>query len=88
LWLGKVSFSLYMTQWILYRVFLWSCDAWVSAQGPIVGAFVLTLLMICFLAVAWAVYELVERPSHRLARRLAASAIAEHPSGRIPVTAG
>jgi peptidoglycan/LPS O-acetylase OafA/YrhL len=59
LWLGKVSYSLYLTHWLVFR-------ALTTALGP-AGAYAGLVLV---LPVAWIVWRCVERPSIALSRRV------------------
>ncbi len=71
LWLGKVSFSLYLTQLSLENLFLYLAYGRLRLQSIEVKASALVLLCGLFLAVAYLCFRFVERPMHRLARRLA-----------------
>ena len=80
LWLGKISFSLYLTQFFLENVFLYALYDRLRHQSVSVNALALFLLSGLFLAVAFLCFRLVEKPMHRLAHRLAGQ-----PSGRASI---
>jgi len=71
LWLGKISFSFYMVQETMLHIFQWRCTQWV--MGLVYGQRVLIIagLVLSFFLVGWGLHHLVEKPSHRLGRRLA-----------------
>lgn len=65
-WLGKISFSLYLVHVPVILAAFHLFHAWHSPT--VIGE----AAIICTLPVAWLFYLLVERPSHRLARAIAA----------------
>ena len=70
LWLGKISFSLYLTQFFLENVFLWGVYDRLAHQGIWVNAAALLFFSGTCLAVAYTCFRLVENPAHRLAQTI------------------
>ena len=70
MWFGKISFSLYLTQFFLESVFLWSVYGKLIHRTPWVNAVALLLFGGVCIAVAWTCFHLVEKPSHTLGRTL------------------
>ncbi len=62
IWLGRVSYSLYLTHWV---VLIW-LDKWFGPLGPLLSLPVI-------LAVAWAAWRVIEQPSIGLSRRIGRS---------------
>lgn len=71
LWLGKISFSLYLTQFFIENLFLWAVYDRLRHEGIWINAAALIFLSSLYLAVAYACFRLVEKPMHRLAQRIA-----------------
>ena len=71
LWLGVISFPFYMVHFILFKLFMWGIEPELSLSGTekiLLGWGCLFAIMIfCTLLL----HKGVERPSHRLAKRLA-----------------
>ena len=74
LFLGKISFSFYLTHFLVIQIFSWAFAPALAEQplsvrvASLVGVAALCLLL------AAGCYRLIERPSQQLGRRLAASA--------------
>ncbi len=85
MWFGKISFSLYLTQFFLESVFLWSVYGKLIYRTPWVNAFALLLFGGVCIAVAWTCFHLVEKPSHRLGQML--FRVRRH-QGHASITAG
>jgi peptidoglycan/LPS O-acetylase OafA/YrhL len=77
-WFGKISFSLYLVHVpvLVTLAFLWGGKHW-----PLVGLIGIPLSI----AVGWAFYVLVERPSHRLAQYVS-HRVRDKDAGRIAET--
>lgn len=85
LFFGRLSFSFYLIHLLIISIISWSLGHWLRAQGVSVRiASVFVIFLLCLLAAA-VLYELVERPSQRLGRRLV-QRVAAGPA--IPVIAG
>ncbi|MFT8806402.1 MAG: acyltransferase [Acetobacter aceti] len=71
LWLGILSFPFYMVHFILFKVFMWGIEPEIlhSGTAEILLAWGCLFLIMIFCTVL--LHKGVERPSHRLARRLA-----------------
>jgi peptidoglycan/LPS O-acetylase OafA/YrhL len=68
LWLGKISFSLYLIHFPLFR--LWGL-AWVHEFGDKpANLFVCLLASLAAVLIAGVFYKYVEKPSHQLARQV------------------
>ncbi|MNX79338.1 O-acetyltransferase OatA [compost metagenome] len=76
LWLGKVSYSLYLVHVI---ILLTVCHI---VQGPLLGPIVLVGVPLLSLVAAHILYEFVERPSMLLGKHLTASSLRQVP-GRV-----
>ncbi|BCI66033.1 acyltransferase family protein [Acetobacter aceti] len=71
LWLGALSFSFYMVHFILLRIFMWGIEPGLLQTGTEKILLGWTGLLAVMVLCALALRQWVERPSHRLARRLA-----------------
>jgi len=70
LYLGKISFSFYMSHFLIINIISWTAERWLTTQGlGVKAAALLALSMLC-LAAASLLYAWVERPSQRLGRYL------------------
>jgi peptidoglycan/LPS O-acetylase OafA/YrhL len=65
LWLGKISYSLYLTHWIVF-----------AAARQVAGAWGVLAALPLAVAIAWAAWWSVERPSVALSRRIVPFGIA------------
>ncbi|QIP35327.1 acyltransferase family protein [Komagataeibacter rhaeticus] len=72
LWLGAVSFPFYMVHFFALKVFEWYFDPRFEQMGVAVTLLAWALLLGVMFTLAIVLHRGVERPSHRLARRLAA----------------
>ena len=71
LWMGKISFSFYMIQEATFRVFVWAFEKRLQGVPMLFRALALIAVVAACVMCAWALFNLVEKPSHRLGRRLA-----------------
>lgn len=78
-WLGKISFSLYLTNLVVIDLLVWLPAGHRAEAGPAECAAFAAAVLLAVLAVAALVYHLVERPAARLGRR-ALSAPGKHPA--------
>lgn len=71
LWLGSISFSFYMVQETLFRVFLWAFEPELELISLSERWLAFGAMIVSFFMIAWTLFVLVEKPSHRFGRRLA-----------------
>jgi peptidoglycan/LPS O-acetylase OafA/YrhL len=64
LWLGNLSFSLYLSHWPLIQIY-----QWVRARSAVDGSVLAIALVIAILVVAIALYRFVEVPSRQYLRK-------------------
>lgn len=79
-WLGRISFSLYLTNLVVIELVVWLLAGRRGGAGPAECAAVTAATLAAVLAVAACVYHLVERPVARLGRRVL-RAPGERPAG-------
>ena len=72
MWLGKISFSFYMIQETLFRIFLWAFEPALEAMPVAARWLGLGAMVISFLIIAQVLFLMVEKPCHRLGRRVSA----------------
>ncbi len=70
LYLGKISFSFYMSHFLIINITSWAAERWLTTQGLGVKAASLLALSALCLAAASLLYAVVERPSQRFGRYL------------------
>jgi peptidoglycan/LPS O-acetylase OafA/YrhL len=86
LWLGNISFSLYLTHYIILMLAHWLLKPYLPLHVPMLWLAVMNLcLMLCFGA-AYLFHRFAERPFQKWGRRFAAH-IPDHPKPMIAVTA-
>lgn len=71
MWLGAISFSFYMVQETLFRVFMWSFEPALETVSMPLRWLAVAAMIASFLLIAWALFVLIEKPSHRFGRQLA-----------------
>lgn len=74
LWLGAVSFPFYMVHFFALKVFEWYFTPHFAQMGVPTTLAAWAVLLGLMFTLAIALHKWVERPSHRMARRLAAGA--------------
>lgn len=67
-WLGQISFSLYLTNFTVLGLFIWASRGSSAAAGPLAGAAYAGTALAAILAVAAATHVLVEKPLAQVAR--------------------
>jgi peptidoglycan/LPS O-acetylase OafA/YrhL len=70
LYLGKISFSFYLSHFLIISIISWAIGPWLTAQGG--GFKIVSLMAVIFLclSVATVLYRWVERPSQRFGHYL------------------
>lgn len=68
MWLGAISFSFYMVQETLFRIFLWAFEPALETVSVPVRYLAFGAMIASFLMIAWALNVVVEKPSHRFGR--------------------
>lgn len=76
LWLGAISFPFYMVHFFLFKVFEWHFAPRFAQMGSIATLTAWAVLIGIMLALGVTLHKWVERPCHRLARRLVAGRVA------------
>lgn len=70
MWLGRISFSFYLTHYLIIGILSWAMGEWLRNLGFVGGmAATMAIFALCLLTGA-VCYHLVERPSQRLGRRV------------------
>ncbi|MFT8710588.1 acyltransferase family protein [Komagataeibacter rhaeticus] len=70
MWLGRISFSFYLTHYLIIGILSWAMGEWLRSLGFVGGMMAtIAIFAVCLLA-GVACYHLVERPSQRLGRRV------------------
>lgn len=72
-YLGKISFSFYLSHFLIINIVSWAAEDWLTTRGLAVKAAALLALLLLCLAVASVLYDWVERPSQRFGRYLVKS---------------
>ncbi|MBL7234854.1 acyltransferase family protein [Komagataeibacter oboediens] len=70
IWLGRISFSFYLTHYLLIGIISWSLGEWLRHLDLASGLAVTFAIFGLCLIVGTVCYHLVERPSQRLGRRV------------------
>ncbi|MGQ0494915.1 acyltransferase family protein [Komagataeibacter intermedius] len=70
IWLGRISFSFYLTHYLLIGIISWSLGEWLHHLDLASGLAVTFAIFGLCLIVGTVCYHLVERPSQRLGRRV------------------
>ena len=70
MWLGRISFSFYLTHYLIIGVISWAMGEWLRHLGFVPGLVVTSAIFGFCLSVGAVCYHLVERPSQRLGRRV------------------
>lgn len=70
MFLGQISFSFYLVHYIPLKLSLWLLETSSHKLGLAIRIMVLVLMPLICIAMATLMYQYLERPTQRLARRL------------------
>ncbi|GBQ09603.1 acyltransferase [Komagataeibacter rhaeticus] len=70
MWLGRISFSFYLTHYLIIGILSWAMGNWLRGLGTVGGMMATIAIFAVCLLVGVSCYHLVERPSQRLGRRV------------------
>ncbi|WP_395370496.1 acyltransferase family protein [Komagataeibacter diospyri] len=70
IWLGRISFSFYLTHYLIIGIISWGMGEWLRHLGFVPGLAVTFAIFGLCLLVGAVCYHLVERPSQRFGRRV------------------
>jgi peptidoglycan/LPS O-acetylase OafA/YrhL len=70
-WLGKISFSFYLTHLMVLNITVWILKTEGWNKNPVLNGVLTAFAVILCFAIAMFCYEAIERPSHRIARKIA-----------------
>jgi peptidoglycan/LPS O-acetylase OafA/YrhL len=74
LYLGKISFSFYLSHFLIIDIISWSAGSWLMAQAGATKCIALIAIFLLCLGVASVLYQWVERPSQRFGHYLSSRA--------------
>ncbi|WP_130731351.1 acyltransferase [Komagataeibacter xylinus] len=69
-WLGRISFSFYLTHYLIIGILAWCMGPWLRQLDLAAGLVAVVAIFALCLLVGVVCYHLVERPSQRLGRRI------------------